>query len=89
MVKVEVAGMAEEDFAITLAERTLVVAGARRDPSAKLVYHQMEIPYGEFRTEVYVSEAIDVDGVEATYKDGFLLVILPKVKARHVTIGRE
>jgi HSP20 family molecular chaperone IbpA len=49
----------------------------------------MEIPYGDFRTEVYVSEAIDVDGVEASYKDGFLLVILPKVKAHHVTISRE
>jgi HSP20 family protein len=89
MVEVEVAGMAEDDFAITLAERTLVVAGVRRDPSAKLVYHQMEIPYGEFRTEVYVSEAIDVDGVEASYKDGFLLVILPKAKTHHVTISRE
>jgi HSP20 family protein len=89
MVKVEVAGMAEDDFAITLAEHTLVVAGVRRDPSEKLVYHQMEIPYGEFRTEVYVSEAIDMDGVEASYKDGFLSVILPKAKAHHVTISRE
>lgn len=89
IVKVEVAGMAEDDFAITLADRTLIIAGVRRDPSAKLGYHQMEIPYGEFRTDVYVSEAIDVDGIEATYESGFLLVALPKATTRRVTISHE
>jgi HSP20 family protein len=48
-VKVEVAGMAEDDFAITYSDRTLIVAGIRRDPTAKLGYHQMEISYGEFQ----------------------------------------
>jgi HSP20 family protein len=89
VVKVEVAGMAEDDFTITFADHNLVVAGVRRDPSAKLGYHQMEIPYGEFRTEVYVSEAIDVDGIEASYRDGFLLVTLPRARAHRVTISRE
>ncbi len=89
VVKVEVAGMAEEDFTITFADRNLVVAGVRRDPSVKLGYHQMEIPYGEFRAEVYVSEAIDVDNIEASYRNGFLLVTLPKAKSHHVTISRK
>jgi HSP20 family protein len=89
VVKVEVAGMAEDDFAITFSEGALVVAGVRHDPSTKLGYHQMEIPYGEFRTDVYVSAAIDVDNIEASYTDGFLLVNLPKAKSHHVTIGRK
>ncbi len=86
VVKVEVAGMAEDDFTITFANRSLVIAGVRRDPSAKLGYHQMEIPYGEFRTDVFVSEAVDVDGIEAAYENGFLLVTLPKANAHRVTI---
>lgn len=83
VVKVEVAGMVEDDFAITFAEHALTVAGVRRDPSAKLGYHQMEIAYGEFRTDAYIPEAVDVDRIEASYKDGFLLVILPKSQFRH------
>ena len=78
VVKVEVAGMAEDDFAITFADRNLIISGIRRDPSAKLGYHQMEIPYGEFRTDIYVSKAINIDEIEASYENGFLLVTLPK-----------
>ena len=89
VVKVEVAGMAEDDFAITFADRNLIITGVRRDPSAKLGYHQMEILYGEFRTDVYVSKAIDIDRIEASYENGFLLVTLPKEGSHRVTISRE
>ena len=89
VVKVEVAGMAEDDFAITYSDRNLIVAGIRRDPAAKLGYHQMEISYGEFRTDVRVSEAVDVDGIEASYTDGFLLVTLPKVGVHRVVVDDE
>jgi len=89
VVKVEVAGMAGDDFAITFSEHSLVIAGVRSDPSTKLGYHQMEIPYGEFRTEVYVSESIVVGSIEASYEDGFLLVTLPKAGSHTVTIDRE
>lgn len=89
VVKVEVAGMAEDDFRISFNEHTLVVAGIRHDPEAKLGYHQMEILYGEFRTDVYIPEAIEIDDIEASYKDGFLLVILPKARSRRVDIVHE
>ena len=89
VVKVEVAGMSEDDFTITYSDRSLIVAGIRRDPTAKLGYHQMEISYGEFRTDVYVSVAVDVDGIEATYNDGFLLVTLPKEGIHRVVVDDE
>jgi HSP20 family protein len=89
VVQVEVAGMAEDDFAITFADQSLIITGVRRDPSDKLGYHQMEIPYGEFRTDVYVSKAIDIDSIEASYENGFLLVTLPKEGTHRVTISRE
>lgn len=89
VVRVEVAGMAEHDFSITYSDRNLAISGMRRDASAKLGYHQMEIPYGEFRTEVYVSEAIDVDSIEASYENGFLLVTLPKSSVQRIAISQE
>ena len=86
VVKVEIAGMAEEDFAISLDGKRLVISGVRRDPAAKLGYQQMEILYGHFETEVHVARAIDEDRIEATYQSGFLSVRLPKVKPLQVPV---
>lgn len=86
VVKVEIAGMAEEDFAVSLDGRRLVISGVRRDPAAKLGYQQMEILYGHFETDVHLSRAVEEDKIEATYRNGFLSVRLPKAKPRQVPV---
>lgn len=86
VVKVEIAGLNEDDFDISLVDRRLVIAGHRKDPAGKLVYHNMEISHGEFRTEVYTDWAVDEAACEATYEEGFLLVRLPKVKEHRVQL---
>lgn len=83
VVKVEVAGMHEDDFRVSFANRRLVIAGQRRDPVGKIIYQNMEIRYGEFRTEVRIGWALDQSGIEATYEAGFLYVRLPKRAAEH------
>ena len=83
VVKVEVAGMSVEDFSISFADRRLVIGGRRRDPAGKLIYQNMEIRYGEFRTEVRVGWALDEASIEAVYEGGFLYVYLPKEARRH------
>ena len=80
VVKVEVAGMHEQDFNISLSNRNLVITGVRRDPDAKLAYQQLEIPYGRFRTQVFLPYAVDQEKITATYKNGFLTVVLPKAQ---------
>ncbi len=87
VVKVEIAGMDENSFTISLSGRTLTIAGIRVDPVAKLAYQQMEIAYGRFQTEVYLPRPIADNEVEATYEDGFLKVILPKAEGRKVSIA--
>ena len=98
VVKVEIAGMEEGDFTISLSNRSLTITGVRHDPVAEaeglaLSYQQMEIRYGGFKTEVYLPWAIIEDEIEATYEDGFLRVVLPKAKAQKVpvveTLGPE
>lgn len=86
VVKVEIAGMAEGDFAIALESRRLIISGVRHDPAAKVGYQQMEILYGHFETDVHVPGAIDEEGIEATYQNGFLSVALPKAQPRQVPI---
>jgi HSP20 family molecular chaperone IbpA len=86
VVKVEIAGMDEGDFDISLDTKKLIVTGVRHDPAAKLAYQQMEIIYGQFETDVYLPWAIDEDNIEATYRAGFLSVFLPKAQPRQIPV---
>jgi len=86
LVKVEIAGMDEGDFDITFVDQNLIVAGQRKDPTGKLVYQNMEIHYGEFRSEVHVNCQVDQELIEATYTSGFLFVRLPKARIQRVQV---
>lgn len=86
VVKVEVAGMSEQDFAISLSNRSLRISGTRHDPDRKQAYLQLEISYGHFCSEVFLPYAVAYDEIEATYESGFLTVVLPRAEVRHVPI---
>lgn len=85
-VRVEIAGMQENDFEITLDQNLLIVRGVRPDLSEPRSYHQMEINYGEFLTAIELPAPINAESVTADYKNGFLWIILPKAKPRHIFI---
>lgn len=86
IVKVEIAGMREEDFRIALVDNALVVAGIRRDTLPKRSLHQMEISWGPFQTEVAIAMPVREDEIEARYEHGFLIVELPKAQRRRIPI---
>lgn len=86
MIRVEVAGMRETDFTISLAGRNLTIRGIRQDTSERRAYHQMEIPFGEFSTEFELPCAINPNKVDAVYRDGFLLITLPMMQPRHIKV---
>jgi HSP20 family molecular chaperone IbpA len=78
MVKIEVAGVSEDDFVVRLQGRGLVVAGRRVDPADKLAYQQMEISYGAFVSEAHLPCDVEESDVRARYENGFLYISLPK-----------
>jgi HSP20 family protein len=86
VVKVEIPGVAEQDFEITITGRRLVIAGTRVDPASKLGYHNMEIRYGAFRTEIRMPWLPNEDAIEASYENGFLYVRLPKARRHQVQV---
>jgi len=86
IVTVEIAGLSEGDYQVTLTGRLLIISGERRDPAAKLAYQQMEIRYGRFRTQVLLPWALDLTKQSASYENGFLSVVLRKAQARRVPI---
>ena len=86
IVRVEIAGMRDADFMVTMHDQLLIISGTRTDPSSKMAYHQFEVRYGEFRTEVFLHWAIEQSEIGATYQDGFLTVTLPKARVRRVPV---
>jgi HSP20 family protein len=86
VVVVEIAGLAEGDYTVTLSGRTLLISGERRDPAERLAYQQMEIRHGRFRTQVHLPWALEPQGQQASYTNGFLKVILSKAQVRRVPV---
>jgi HSP20 family protein len=86
VVRVEIAGMREEDFSVELDGRSLVVRGVRSDYPERRAFHQMEIRYGEFSIEIEMPAPVLAADVQATYQEGFLRIQLPKARAKQIHI---
>lgn len=86
IVRVEIAGMREEDFEVAFENNILLISGTRPDLPDRRAYHQMEIRFGKFASVVPVSSPVDVDQATAVYKDGFLTVIMPKSKPNQIKV---
>lgn len=86
IIRIEIAGMRESDFTISLIERSLTIRGIRQDTAERRAYHQMEIAFGEFYSEVELPYAIISDKVEAVYHDGFLRITLPIAQPKHIIV---
>jgi HSP20 family protein len=86
VVRVEIAGMEEDDFKIELDGRYLSIQGTRPDLPERRAYHQMEIRFGEFNIDVELPAPVVPAEVAAVYNNGFLRVTLPKARPRHISI---
>jgi HSP20 family protein len=86
VVRVEIAGMRDEDFEVVFDNGFLFIGGARPDVSERRAYHQMEIRFGKFSTAVAIPGPVDLDHSEAQYRDGFMAVVLSKLKPKEIKI---
>lgn len=86
IVTLEVAGMREADFEVVLDNGLLLISGQRPDLAERLAYHQMEIHFGKFSTAIALPGPVDLEISAAEYKDGFLVIRLPKAKRTDVKI---
>jgi HSP20 family protein len=86
VVRVEVAGMREQDFSVTLEHNYLTISGNRVEPHERRAYHQMEVRFGEFSTVVALPGPVDIKVSRAEYEDGFLTVILPKANPNQILV---
>jgi HSP20 family protein len=89
VVIVEIAGMNEENFSVTLDQNILTINGVRRDTMERKTFNQMEIYFGEFVTEVEFPSPVDAARCLAEYDRGFLWVSLPKSTPKNIFIRAE
>jgi HSP20 family protein len=86
VIKMELPGVKAEEINITLSadDRLLTVSGERyerhEDRGDSVRYYQLEIYYGSFERQLVLPGDIrfDRDGIKANYRDGFLVISLPR-----------
>ena len=86
VVRVEIAGMREEDFDVAVENNVLLISGNRPDLNERRAYHQMEIRFGRFEIAVDIPVPVEIESSVAEYKDGFLLIQLPKASPKHIEV---
>jgi HSP20 family protein len=77
---VELPGMRKEDIEISLQDSVLTISGERKDQKVAEGVARTERFVGKFRRSVTLPTRVDVNKVNATYKDGILTVTLPKAE---------
>ena len=86
VVRLEIAGMREEDFEVAVENNVLIISGHRPDLNERRAYHQMEIRFGKFEVAVDIPFPVEIERSVAEYKDGFLLIQLPKASPKHIEV---
>ena len=78
VVAAELPGMSRQDFQIDLADNTLTLRGRRADTGKAQRYQQLECGLGQFSRSFRFADDIQGDAINAEFKDGVLLVTVPK-----------
>lgn len=86
VIRVELAGVRGEDIGLLYNHdrNSILIRGIRLEDGSKerrLGFYQLEIPYGEFAREIDLPEVpIQDQGIRAQYRNGFLIVEVPKAE---------
>jgi HSP20 family protein len=90
VVKAEVPGCKAEDIDISVHGNTVSISGEKKEQQQKKEkgYYHSERYYGSFRRDLNLPAGLDTDKIEATCKDGVLILTLPKSeKAKAVKVN--
>jgi HSP20 family protein len=81
-VTAEVPGVTAENIDISVIGENLTLSGERKPDEVQdgTRYHRQERGYGRFTRSVQLPFPVDVKKVEATFKDGILLIHLPRAE---------
>ena len=82
VVRIEAPGMSRSNFKLELLGDVLCIRGEKRlDRESDLDgRHVIQCAYGSFRRDVRLPCEVSADKAKATYQDGVLRIVLPKIR---------
>lgn len=79
VASVEIPGADKNDIKITIKDNSLKINGEiKRTEREKMNAHLQERFYGKFEKNIMLQEKVDADKIDAEYKNGILLIKMPK-----------
>ncbi len=82
-IEAELPGIDKNRVSISITEDELVIEGEKTDDrveSERVNYICIERSFGKFRRAIEIPEAADTSRITAKYREGVLLISIPKVK---------
>jgi HSP20 family protein len=91
LVTVELPGVEAEDLDITMEDGLLTIQGERQfaHDSSEQQFHRIERRYGAFRRSITLPAHVVAEGIEASFEDGVLQLLVPKAeeaKAKRIQV---
>ena len=82
IIKGELAGVKKEEVKIQMNDRIVLISGKRDDECEEVRehFHVAEVSYGNFVRKIELPNDIDSENIKAKYKNGFLMVYIPKAQ---------
>ena len=82
LIKVDLPEINKEDVKVNLNENVLSLTGERRfeHEDKRDGYHRVERSYGQFYRSFTLPPNINVEGINAEFRDGVLRLTLPKIE---------
>jgi HSP20 family protein len=82
MVKGELPGVDKSDMDVSINDNTLTIRGEKKveKEDEKHDMHRNECFYGSFERSFSLPKQVDVNNVQASYKDGVLKLTIPKTE---------
>lgn len=90
VVTVELPGLEEKDFEVSLDDDVLTLKGEKRSEheEEREGYRHMETRSGSFERRLRLPAAVDADAVKAGFKNGVLTVTVPKPEEARPEVRR-
>lgn len=94
IVRAEIPGIKVNDLDVQVVNDVLTIKGERKTSIevSKMTYLRRERPYGTFARAIVLPERVDAEKVAASYKNGVLVITLPKApesKPKQVIIKKS
>jgi HSP20 family protein len=82
VVRADLPGLRREDIEVDLSDDLLTISGERKKEQTenREGFYRSERSYGRFARTLALPEGVAAEGVEATFKDGVLEVVIPMPK---------